>query len=43
MARAIELGAKAVLRKPYSSQWLEAVVGEASAGFRLPLDTRLAF
>jgi DNA-binding response OmpR family regulator len=32
MARAIELGAKAVLRKPYSSQWLEAVVGEALGG-----------
>ncbi len=29
MARALDLGAKAVLRKPYSSQWLEAVVGEA--------------
>ena len=32
MARAIELGAKAVLRKPYSSEWLEAVVGEALGG-----------
>jgi DNA-binding response OmpR family regulator len=32
MARAIELGARAVLRKPYSSQWLEAVVGEALGG-----------
>jgi len=32
MARALDLGARAVLRKPYSSQWLEAVVGEALGG-----------
>ena len=32
IARALDLGAKAVLRKPYSSQWLEAVVGEALGG-----------
>ena len=32
MARALDLGGKAVLRKPYSSQWLEAVVGEALGG-----------
>ncbi len=29
IARALELGATAVLRKPYSSGWLEGAVGEA--------------
>lgn len=32
IARAFELGAKAVLRKPYSSKWLEAAVGKALDG-----------
>jgi two-component system, NtrC family, response regulator HydG len=32
MAQALDLGAKAVLRKPYSAQWLEAVIGEALGG-----------
>jgi two-component system response regulator RegX3 len=32
IARALELGATTVLRKPYSSKWLEAAVGEALGG-----------
>jgi DNA-binding response OmpR family regulator len=32
MARSLDLGAKAVLHKPYPSEWLEAVVGEALGG-----------
>jgi DNA-binding NtrC family response regulator len=32
IARALELGATTVLRKPYSSKWLETAVGEALGG-----------
>ena len=32
IARALELGAVSLLRKPYSAQWFEAVVREALGG-----------